>query len=87
MPEQPPTPPRADPAAEASLTAPSERPANAFLTGLKEHRLYRVALGYAVGAWLVLQVAAIVLPGFGAPAWALRALMIVLALGFGAALL
>ena len=60
---------------------------NAFLTGLKEHRLYRVALGYAVGAWVVLQVAAIVLPGFGAPAWVLRALMIVLALGFGAALL
>ena len=78
MPEQPPNPP----------TEPAERPGNnAFLTGLKEHRLYRVALGYAVGAWIVLQVAAIVLPGFGAPAWVLRALMIVLALGFGAALL
>ena len=40
-----------------------------------------------VGAWLVLQVAAIVLPGFGSPTWVLRALMIALALGFGAALL
>ena len=78
MPEQPPIPP----------TEPAERPGNnAFLTWLKEHRLYRVALGYAVGAWVVFQVAAIVLPGFGAPAWVLRALMIVLALGFGAALL
>ena len=78
MPEQPPIPP----------TEPAERPGNnAFLTGLKEHRLYRVALGYAVGAWVVLQVAAIVLPGFGAPSWVLRALMIALALGFGAALL
>ena len=62
-------------------------PANAFLTGLKEHRVYRVALGYAVAAWIVLQVAAIVLPGFAAPPWVLRVLMILLALGFGAALL
>ena len=87
MPEQPPTPPRAEPVDEPPAV-PAARPANnAFLTGLKEHRLYRVALGYGVGAWLVLQVAAIVLPGFGAPAWMLRALMILLALGFGAALL
>ena len=63
------------------------RPASAFLVGLKEHRIYRVALGYAVGAWIILQVAAIVLPGFAAPPWVLRALMILLALGFGAALL
>ncbi len=63
------------------------RPANVFFVSLKEHRVYRVALGYAVGAWLVLQVAAIVLPGFAAPPWVLRALMILLALGFGAALL
>ncbi len=63
------------------------RPVNAFLVGLREHRIYRVALGYAVGAWIVLQVAAIVLPGFAAPPWVLRALMILLALGFGAALL
>ena len=63
------------------------RPANAFLLGLREHRVYRVALGYSVGAWSLLQVAAIVLPGFAAPPWVLRALMILLALGFGAALL
>jgi peptidoglycan/LPS O-acetylase OafA/YrhL len=64
-----------------------KRPANTFLIGLKEHRVYRVALGYAVGAWIILQVAAIVLPGFAAPPWALRVLMILLALGFGVALL
>ena len=63
------------------------RPASALLTGLKVHHLYRVALGYAVGAWIILQVAAIVLPGFAASPWVLRTLMIVLALGFGAALL
>jgi TolB-like protein/Flp pilus assembly protein TadD len=60
---------------------------NGLLTGLREHRVYRVALGYAVGAWIILQVAAIVLPGFAAPPWVLRGLMILLALGFGAALL
>ncbi len=62
-------------------------PANALLEAIKAHRLYRVAGGYIVVAWIVLQAAAIVLPGFGAPPWVLRALMILLALGFGAALL
>ena len=60
---------------------------NAFLVGLKEHRVYGAGLGYLFVAWIVLQVAAIVLPGFGAPAWVLRALMIVLAFGLGATLL
>jgi TolB-like protein/predicted Zn-dependent protease len=59
---------------------------NGFLKGLRDHRAYRVALGYAICAWLILQVAAIVLPGFSAPPWVLRVLMVGLALGFGVAL-
>ncbi|MBE7209789.1 MAG: hypothetical protein INR65_02120 [Gluconacetobacter diazotrophicus] len=67
-------------------TPPAPRP-RALLDAWREHRFYGAAVGYLVAAWVVLQVAAIVLPGFGAPAWALRALMVVLALGLGVTLL
>ncbi len=67
MDEEPATPPRP----------------NSILATLREHRIYGAAVGYLVAAWIVLQVAAIVLPGFGAPTWVLRALMILLALGLG----
>ena len=39
-----------------------------------------------VGAWLLVQVAGTLLPVFDAPAWALRGLIIILALGFVPAL-
>ena len=41
---------------------------------------------YLVGAWLLTQVASTVLPAFDVPAWALRALIIVLVIGFVPAL-
>ena len=37
---------------------------------------------YLVGAWLLVQVASTLFPAFGVPGWALRALVIVLTLGF-----
>src|SRR3954454_21162914 len=37
---------------------------------------------YLVGAWLLIQVASTMLPAFDGPLWALRGLIIVLALGF-----
>src|SRR5438045_1775858 len=37
---------------------------------------------YLVGAWLLTQVASTLLPAFDAPSWALRGLIITLALGF-----
>src|SRR5438094_2535175 len=37
---------------------------------------------YLVGAWLLTQVASTLLPAFDAPNWALRGLIITLALGF-----
>ena len=69
------------------LPEPPERRQSTLLAALREHRFYGAAVGYLVAAWIVLQVAAIVLPGFGAPAWVLRALMIVLAIGLGMTLL
>jgi hypothetical protein len=38
-----------------------------FVSQLKQRRVYRVAIGYAVAAWLMVQIAATVLPAFHAP--------------------
>ena len=57
-----------------------------LLAELKRRNVVRVAGLYLVGAWLLIQVASTLLPAFDVPGWALRGLVIVLALGFGAAL-
>ncbi|MGD8580908.1 MAG: hypothetical protein PVI46_16410, partial [Lysobacterales bacterium] len=53
---------------------------------LRRRKVFTVAAAYAVIAWLVLQVAATVFPIFEAPAWVLKVVTAVLALGFPAAL-
>ncbi len=58
-----------------------------LLTELKRRNVFRVAAAYAAVAWLSLELLSIVLPEFGAPAWALRALIIVLVVGFIPALI
>ncbi len=58
-----------------------------FLAELKRRNVFRVAGLYLVGAWLVIQVASTVLPAFEVPNWALRGLIITLALGFVSALI
>ena len=57
-----------------------------FFQELKSRRVYRVALGYIVGGWVAIQVATTVLPTFAVPIWVLQTLIILLALGFPAAL-
>ena len=54
---------------------------------LKRRNVIRVAGLYLVGAWLLIQVASTMLPAFDVPSWALRALIITLALGFIPALI
>jgi TolB-like protein/Flp pilus assembly protein TadD len=49
---------------------------------LKRRNVIRVAIAYIVSSWLTLQVADIILPAVGAPDWVLRALLVVLAIGF-----
>ena len=51
-----------------------------LLAELKRRNVVRVAGLYLVGAWLVVQVADTVFPAFGLPAWALRAVILVLAI-------
>src|SRR3982750_3673358 len=56
--------------------------AGSFLQELKRRNVIRMAGLYLVGAWLLVQVASTLFPAFGVPDWAVRALVIVLALGF-----
>jgi hypothetical protein len=44
---------------------------NSFFGELKQRKVYRVALGYAVVAWLVIQISATVIPAYHAPEWIL----------------
>lgn len=53
-----------------------------FLAELRRRNVIRMAGLYLVGAWLVTQVAATVLPLFGAPGWMARSVVVVLAIAF-----
>ena len=53
-----------------------------LLAELQRRNVIRMAGLYLVAAWLITQVASTVLPTFEVPTWALRGLIIVLALGF-----
>lgn len=53
-----------------------------FFAELKRRNVYKIAVAYAVVAWLLLQGASIILPSFEAPAWTMRVLIAVLAIGF-----
>lgn len=58
-----------------------------FFAELKRRNVIRMAGLYLVGAWLLTQVASTVFPAFDVPGWALRGLIIILALGFIPALI
>ncbi len=53
-----------------------------LIAELRRRNVIRMVGLYLVGAWLLVQVASTLFPAFGVPGWALRALVIVLALGF-----
>ncbi len=53
-----------------------------FLGELGRRNVIRVGIAYAIIAWLVVQVADIVLETIGAPVWVMQTLMLLLALGF-----
>jgi TolB-like protein/predicted Zn-dependent protease len=58
-----------------------------FFSELKRRNVYKVAVAYAVVAWLLIQAASIVLPTFEAPAWTMKVLIAALAIGFPIAIL
>jgi Amidohydrolase family len=53
-----------------------------FFSELKRRHVDKVALAYGVVAWLLIQIASILLPAFDVPAWVMETLIILLALGF-----
>jgi TolB-like protein/Tfp pilus assembly protein PilF len=53
-----------------------------FFAELKRRNVYKVAITYAVVAWLLIQAASILLPTFEAPAWVMKALVVFLGFGF-----
>jgi TolB-like protein/Flp pilus assembly protein TadD len=53
---------------------------------LKRRGVFQVGTAYTVFAWLLVQVASILLPTFGAPDWHMRAIVLLLLIGFPIAL-
>ena len=49
---------------------------------LKHRNVFRVAIGYIVSSWLLMQVADLVLQNIVSPEWVMQTIMLVLALGF-----
>jgi adenylate cyclase len=57
-----------------------------LMAELQRRKVFKVAAGYAVVGWLVIQVATSVLPLYDTPAWFLRAFVLIVSLGFPIAL-
>jgi TolB-like protein/Flp pilus assembly protein TadD len=58
-----------------------------FLTELKRRKVYRVAVAYAIVAWLLIQAASILFPTFEAPSWVMKVFVTAVILGFPVALI
>lgn len=58
-----------------------------FFVELKRRHVYRVAIAYAVVAWLLIQIATQVFPFFEIPNWVVRLVVVVTVLGFPIALI
>src|SRR5437764_2864177 len=57
-----------------------------FFAELKRRNVYKVAVAYALVAWLLIQSASILFPTFDAPPWVMKVFVAVLVLGFPIAL-
>ena len=57
-----------------------------FFTELKRRNVYKVAITYAVVAWLLVQVGSILFPTFEVPAWVMKVFITAIAAGFPIAL-
>ena len=58
-----------------------------FFAELKRRNVYKVAVAYAVVAWLLIQAASILFPTYEAPSWVMKVFVAVIALGFPTALI
>jgi hypothetical protein len=53
-----------------------------FFAELKRRHVYKVAIAYAVVAWLLIQIATQVFPFFEIPNWTVRLVVLLIAIGF-----
>jgi hypothetical protein len=60
---------------------------NNFFAELKRRNVYKVAVAYAVVAWLLIQIATQVFPFFEIPNWAVRLVVLAMIAGFPIALI
>lgn len=58
-----------------------------FFNELKRRNVFRVGIAYVIVAWLVVQVADVMIDNIGAPDWLFQAILLVLGIGFPLALL
>jgi len=58
-----------------------------FFAELKRRHVYKVAIAYGVVAWLLMQVASQIFPFFEIPNWMVRAVVVLLIIGFPVALI
>jgi TolB-like protein len=58
-----------------------------FFAELKRRNVFRVGIAYVVVAWLVLQVADVMIDNIGAPEWLFKFIVLMLGIGFPVALL
>jgi TolB-like protein/Tfp pilus assembly protein PilF len=60
---------------------------SSFFSELKRRNVYKVAVAYAVVAWLLIQAASILFPTFEAPPWVMKVVVVIIAIGFPIALI
>ncbi len=58
-----------------------------FFNELKRRNVFRVGIAYAITAWLLAQMADVLLGNFGAPEWVVKTFLLALSIGFPLALL
>jgi TolB-like protein/cytochrome c-type biogenesis protein CcmH/NrfG len=58
-----------------------------FFAELKRRNVYKVAIAYAIVAWLLMQVASQIFPFFEIPNWAVRLVVLLLIIGFPVAMI
>ena len=73
-------------AAKVRPQCSSEMNLEKFFTELKRRNVYKVAVAYAVVAWLLIQIATQVFPFFEVPNWAVRFVVLLIIIGFPIAL-
>jgi len=58
-----------------------------FFRQLRERRVFRVGIGYLVGAWLTMQLVDVIFPAMALPVWSITLMLGILAAGFPLALI